>query len=43
VLYRMLRDADWHPTIVSVGHHRSLKQFHEAVVDLTPKMTAAAK
>ena len=43
VLYRMLRDADWHPTIVSVGHHRSLKQFHEAVVDLTPRMTAAAK
>jgi vitamin B12/bleomycin/antimicrobial peptide transport system ATP-binding/permease protein len=43
VLYHMLRDADWHPTIVSVGHHRSLKQFHEAMVDLTPKMTAAAK
>jgi vitamin B12/bleomycin/antimicrobial peptide transport system ATP-binding/permease protein len=42
-LYRMLRDADWNPTIVSVGHHRSLKQFHDAVVDLTPKMTAAAK
>lgn len=43
MLYRMLRDADWHPTIVSVGHHRSLQQFHEAVVDLSPKMTAAAK
>ncbi len=43
MLYRMLRDADWHPTIVSVGHHRSLEQFHEAVVDLTPKVAAAAK
>jgi putative ATP-binding cassette transporter len=43
LLYRTLRDADWHPTIVSVGHHGSLKQFHEAVVDLTPKMIAAAK
>jgi len=43
LLYRLLRDADWNPTIVSVGHHRSLKQFHEAVVDLTPKITAAAK
>ena len=35
-LYRLLREAEWHPTIVSVGHHRSLKRFHEAVVDLSP-------
>jgi len=43
VLYRMLREAEWRPTIVSVGHHRSLEHFHEAVVDLTPgKMAAAA-
>ncbi len=33
-LYRLLRDADWKPTIVSVGHHRTLTQFHKAVVDL---------
>jgi putative ATP-binding cassette transporter len=33
-LYRLLRDADWGPTIVSVGHHGTLKRFHEAVVDL---------
>jgi vitamin B12/bleomycin/antimicrobial peptide transport system ATP-binding/permease protein len=43
VLYRMLREAEWRPTIVSVGHHRSLKQFHEKVVDLSPKLAAAAK
>jgi putative ATP-binding cassette transporter len=42
VLYRMLREAEWHPTIVSVGHHRSLNHFHEAVVDLSPGRTAAA-
>jgi putative ATP-binding cassette transporter len=33
-LYRLLRDADWQPTIVSVGHHGTLKRFHEAVIDL---------
>jgi putative ATP-binding cassette transporter len=33
-LYRLLREADWKPTIVSVGHHGTLKRFHEAVVDL---------
>jgi putative ATP-binding cassette transporter len=34
-LYRMLREASWRPTIVSVGHHATLKRFHEAVVDIT--------
>jgi putative ATP-binding cassette transporter len=33
-LYRLLRDAEWKPTIVSVGHHRTLTQFHQSVVDL---------
>ncbi len=33
-LYRLLRDAEWRPTIVSVGHHRTLNRFHEAVIDL---------
>jgi putative ATP-binding cassette transporter len=33
-LYRMLREADWHPTIVSVGHHGTLRRFHETIVDL---------
>jgi putative ATP-binding cassette transporter len=41
-LYRLLREAEWHPTIVSVGHHRSLTRFHSAVVDLGPKMSEAA-
>ena len=33
-LYRLLREAPWRPTIVSVGHHGSLRRFHDAVVDL---------
>jgi putative ATP-binding cassette transporter len=33
-LYRLLREAEWRPTIVSVGHHGTLRRFHEAVVDL---------
>ena len=33
-LYRVLRDASWRPTIVSVGHHGSLRRFHDVVVDL---------
>ncbi|HML10638.1 MAG TPA: ABC transporter ATP-binding protein/permease [Stellaceae bacterium] len=33
-LYRLLREADWRPTIVSVGHHRSLQRFHNTVIDL---------
>jgi vitamin B12/bleomycin/antimicrobial peptide transport system ATP-binding/permease protein len=33
-LYRLLREADWRPTIVSVGHHRSLHRFHDSIVDL---------
>ena len=33
-LYRLVREADWHPTIVSVGHHGTLRRFHESVIDL---------
>jgi len=33
-LYRLLRDAAWRPTIVSVGHHGTLRRFHDTVVDL---------
>lgn len=33
-LYRLLREAEWKPTFVSVGHHGTLKRFHEAVIDL---------
>ena len=42
-LYRLLRDAEWQPTIVSVGHHGTLRRFHEVVVDLgRDGVTAAA-
>jgi vitamin B12/bleomycin/antimicrobial peptide transport system ATP-binding/permease protein len=33
-LYRLLREAEWRPTIVSVGHRSTLKRLHTAVVDL---------
>jgi vitamin B12/bleomycin/antimicrobial peptide transport system ATP-binding/permease protein len=33
-LYRMLREAEWGPTVVSVGHRSTLRRFHEAVIDL---------
>jgi putative ATP-binding cassette transporter len=33
-LYRLLREAPWRPTIVSVGHHGNLRRFHDSVVDL---------
>lgn len=33
--YRMLREAPWQPTVVSVGHRSTLKALHEHVLDLT--------
>src|SRR4051794_10643141 len=33
-LYRMLREAEWSPTIVSVGHRGTLRGFHDSVIDL---------
>ncbi len=36
MLYRLLRDLPWHPTIVSVGHRDTLRQFHDQVFDLAP-------
>ncbi|HXA69170.1 MAG TPA: ABC transporter ATP-binding protein/permease [Stellaceae bacterium] len=33
--YRMLREAPWRPTIVSVGHRSTLKALHEHALDLT--------
>ena len=33
-LYRLLREAPWRPTIVSVGHHGTLQRLHDKVVDL---------
>jgi putative ATP-binding cassette transporter len=40
-LYRMLREASWRPTIVSVGHHGTLKRFHETIVDLAAHQPAS--
>jgi vitamin B12/bleomycin/antimicrobial peptide transport system ATP-binding/permease protein len=33
-LYRLLREAPWRPTIVSIGHHGTLQRLHDTVVDL---------
>ena len=41
-LYRLLRDASWQPTIVSVGHHRTLRRFHDTMVDLAPRSVSQA-
>jgi putative ATP-binding cassette transporter len=40
-LYRLLREAEWRPTVVSVGHHATLKRFHEAVVDFGHRQVGA--
>jgi vitamin B12/bleomycin/antimicrobial peptide transport system ATP-binding/permease protein len=41
-LYRLLREAPWHPTIVSVGHRSTLRAFHDDVLDLTSSALAPA-
>jgi vitamin B12/bleomycin/antimicrobial peptide transport system ATP-binding/permease protein len=41
-LYRLLREASWRPTIVSVGHHGALRRFHDAVVDLSASPVSRA-
>ncbi len=41
-LYRLLRDASWQPTIVSVGHHRTLRRFHDTMVELAPHPVSQA-
>ena len=33
--YRMLREAPWRPTVVSVGHRSTLRALHEHALDLT--------
>jgi putative ATP-binding cassette transporter len=43
MLYRLLRDAPWHPTIISVGHRSTLRQFHDRVFDLEPAAAAEAE
>jgi vitamin B12/bleomycin/antimicrobial peptide transport system ATP-binding/permease protein len=41
-LYRLLREAAWRPTIVSVGHHGTLRRFHDTVVDLAQRPVSRA-
>jgi len=41
-LYRLLREASWRPTIVSVGHHGTLQRYHDTVVDLAPRRVSQA-
>ena len=46
--YRMLREAPWRPTIVSVGHRSTLRAFHDSALDLgaagvRPAAAAAAE
>ena len=33
-LYRLLREAPWRPTIVSVGHRSTLREFHDRILAL---------
>jgi putative ATP-binding cassette transporter len=33
-LYRVLRDAPWHPTIVSVGHRSTIREFHDSIFNI---------
>jgi putative ATP-binding cassette transporter len=42
MLYRLLRDLPWHPTIISVGHRETLRQFHDREFDLAPAKSAEA-
>ena len=41
-LYRLLREAPWRPTIVSIGHHGTLQRVHDTVVDLACQPVAEA-
>jgi putative ATP-binding cassette transporter len=41
-LYRLLREASWQPTIVSVGHHGTLRRYHDTIVDLAPAPVSRA-
>ncbi|MBV8121380.1 MAG: ABC transporter ATP-binding protein/permease [Alphaproteobacteria bacterium] len=41
-LYRLLREASWQPTIVSVGHHGTLHRYHDTIIDLAPAPVSRA-
>jgi putative ATP-binding cassette transporter len=40
-LYRVLRGLPWRPTIISVGHRATLRQFHDRVLELEPVAAAS--
>jgi putative ATP-binding cassette transporter len=42
VLYRLLRDESWHPTIVSVGHRSTLRRYHDTILDLADQPVSEA-
>ncbi len=45
-LYRLLREAPWHPTVISVGHRSTLRDHHAQVLELgstqPPSLAVAA-
>ena len=41
-LYRLLREAPWRPTIVSIGNHGTLHRLHDTVVDLAKSPVSRA-
>ena len=42
LLYGLLRNLPWRPTIISVGHRGTLHAFHDRSIDLGTMGTAAA-
>jgi vitamin B12/bleomycin/antimicrobial peptide transport system ATP-binding/permease protein len=42
LLYRLLREAPWHPTVVSVGHRSTIRPFHDAIFDLAATQAQGA-
>jgi vitamin B12/bleomycin/antimicrobial peptide transport system ATP-binding/permease protein len=42
-LYRLLREAAWRPTIVTVGHRASLRDLHDRTIDIADFAVARAE
>jgi vitamin B12/bleomycin/antimicrobial peptide transport system ATP-binding/permease protein len=42
LLYRLLREAPWHPALVSVGHRSTLRGIHDRTFDLGTARPAEA-
>ncbi len=41
-LYALLRTASWRPTVISIGHRSTLRQFHDQVLDIVTFSQRAA-